>query len=629
VGIRDLLKARGQAPPGAREIGDVVNALTNSVNQLNDNVKRRNTYLASLPVDPEWRDATFGPDWPLPPDPLDRPNEQGFVGPRQWQYPVTWNIPGRHVFRGHVSWELLKQAADQPLFRACIEIRKQRISTLDWCFRISPQYAAKLAKTSGKSQQEVEEDLRKEYQDEIDRLTSFWQVPDRKNGYEFPDWMNLVQEEQLTWDALAIYPSKTYGGDLANLTVLDGSTIKPLLDETGGRPLPPFPAYQQILYGYPRGDFTADTVDQDGKLVIPNAYSSTQLIYRRRVVRTWTPYGFSPTEQALLDGALWTKRFNWMMSEYTEGAQANQYLVQREQSDWDARQLLQYERYLNDRLAGKTGERMKNPLLPFGIEPANSPGIPERYKADYDLFLIKLCAMHFGVTMPELGFSEPGGLGSAGYHEGQEDIQFRKDLTSVRWLNSFVSGISRTHLNMSDAVEFAFLGLDEEDEAAQDEIDHNRVADSRMTINEARVKIGLPPFDFKEADMPMLQTARGVVFMDGAAEAAPPGVLIEPAELNGELTPGQADGMGAQRTGRVAKPDRPKQKSPSAAEAAKEIEQYGVWLAKSGPKKPFEFRVLDQDAAEALLKATGGDAGDPKASSSRQPLYSRARSQPR
>ncbi|PEN14717.1 phage head morphogenesis protein, partial [Rothia dentocariosa] len=228
--------------------------------------------LAQLPVDPEWRNATFGPDWSLPPDALDKPNEQGFVDPRQYQYPVAWNIPGRHVFRGHVSWDLLKEAADQPLFRACIEIRKQRISTLDWCFRISPQYAAKMAKSSGKSQQEIEEDLRKQYQDEIDELTAFWQVPDRKNGYEFSDWMNLVQEEQLTWDALAIFPSRTYGGDLTNLTVLDGSTIKPLLDEKGGRPTPPFPAYQQILYGYPRGDYTADTVDRDGKLVVPDAY---------------------------------------------------------------------------------------------------------------------------------------------------------------------------------------------------------------------------------------------------------------------------------------------------------------------------------------------------------------------
>jgi hypothetical protein len=624
LGIRErLFKAKGQAPPGGQDISQLVQAMTG----INDQLKLRNAQLQQLPLDPRWRNDVFGPDWPLGSEPLDEPNEQGFVTPRIYQYPVAWNIPGRHIYRGHVSWELLKEAADQPLFRACIEIRKQRISTLDWCFRVSPNYAARVAESSDKSSYEVERELRREFQEEINRLTDFWTVPDRKNGYEFSDWANLIQEEQLVWDALVVHPQKTYGGDLLNLTVLDGSTIKPLLDEQGGRPMPPYPAYQQILYGYPRGDFTADTVDVDGNLIVPNGYSTSQLIYRRRVVRTWTPYGFSPTEQALLDGALWVKRFQWMLSEYTEGAQAVQYLLNKGESDWDARQLLQYEKYLNDRLAGKTGERFRNPLLPAGIEPYNSPAVPERYKPDYDLFLIRLQAMHFGVTMPELGFSEPGGLGSAGYHEGQEDIQFRKDLTSVRWLNSFITGISRTHLGMSDALEFSFLGLDEEDEAAADEIDQSRVASGRMTLNESRTKIGLPAWEFHEADMPMLQTARGVVFLEGAAEAAPPGVIVEPAELQTDLSGNVSDGGGTPSAKVQGSPKaaRPVKRSPSAADAAKELAQFSKWIEK-GQVGEFCFNCLDDETAAALLKAaTGG--GSPKVpSSSRPPLYSRARS---
>src|SRR6185437_6063746 len=127
----------------------------------------------------------------------------------------------------------LKHAADQPLFRACIEIRKQRIATLDWCFRVKPSYAARMALRSGKNQYQVEDELRREFQDEIDRLTSFWEIPDRKEGLEFADWIGEVQEEQLVWDALAVYPQKTYGGDLCHFTVIDGSTVKPLLDEKG------------------------------------------------------------------------------------------------------------------------------------------------------------------------------------------------------------------------------------------------------------------------------------------------------------------------------------------------------------------------------------------------------------
>lgn len=577
-------------------------ALIQAMTGINDQLKLRNSQLKQLPYAPEWRDSVFGPDWPLQSEPLDAPNEDGFATPRIWQYPVSWNIPGRHVFRGHVSWEVLKAAADQPLFRACIEIRKQRISTLDWCFRVSPQYAAKMSRGSGKSEYEIAEDLREQFQEEIDRLTNFWMVPDRRNGYEFSDWMSQLQEEQLVWDALAIYPQQTYGGDLFSLTILDGSTIKPLLDEQGGRPLPPYPAYQQIMYGYPRGDFTADTANVKGEAVVPDGYSTSELIYRRRNIRTWTPYGYSPTEQALLDGQLWIKRFTWMMAEYTDGAQAVQYLKQTQESGWEAAQLLQYEKYLNDRLAGKTGERMRNPLLPYGVEPVSMTQVGERYKPDYDLFLIKLQAMHFGVTMPELGFSEPGGLGSAGYHEGQEDIQFRKDLTTVRWLASFINSISRNHLKMPEGIEFSFLGLDEEDEAAADQIDDNRVKGARMTLNESRVKVGLPPFDFSEADMPMLMTQRGVVFINGAAESAPAGVLIEPAELQTSIS-GDQPSSGSQPKSKVQgspKPARPVKQSPSAAETAKELEQYGKYLAKGDHARPFEFKALDGETAERL-----------------------------
>src|SRR5579859_6107414 len=393
-----------------------------------------------------------------------------------------------------------------------------------------------MARQAGKTQYEIESELRTQFEAEIDRLTNWWSIPDRRNGIEFADWMSQVQEEQLVWDALAVYPQKTYGGDVLNFTVIDGSTIKPLLDEQGGRPMPPLPAYQQLLYGFPRGDFTADTEDVDGKLVIPGAFSSSQLVYRRRVVRTWTPYGFSPTEQALLDGALWDKRFRWMMAEYTEGAQAVQYLVNKGEVDWDPRQLLQYEKFLNDRLSGKTGERYRNPLLPVGVEPVRSEQANERYKPEYDLFLIKLQAMHFGVMMTELGFTEPGGLGSAGFHEGNADIQFRKDLRDIRWFNSFINSLSRNHLGMNEAVEFRFLGLDEEDEDVQDQIDDRRLRAGRMTLNESRGSIGQPPYDFPEADMPMMETQRGVVFLQGAASAAPPGVLIEPAELQGDIS---------------------------------------------------------------------------------------------
>jgi hypothetical protein len=252
------------------------------------------------------------------------------------------------------------------------------------------------------------------------------------------------------------------------------------------------------------------------------------------------------------------------------------------------------------------------------------PQVGERYRPDYDLHLVKLVAMHYGVTITELGFTETGGLGSTGYHEGQEDIQFRKGrLPDLKWYGALCTQISRTHLHMPDVLEFSFLGLDDDDEAAADAIDHQRLADGRITLNEARLKIGQPALEFDEANMPMLETARGVVFLEGASEAVPAGTLIEPASENNTM---QGPGVSPQ-----AAPVSPTQRRPissgggtASKEALDEFRAYLRWLAKPGKHdRKFHFEHLTEDVAKSLGDwnydlaefAKAGGSG-PKASSS-------------
>src|SRR5215469_14616499 len=480
-----LRKRRGISPgqPGAQDISQQIQALTSAV---------RAVQAADPLMRPEeWALAGFPPGYPLAPQLLDKPRPDGLADPRLFQYPVTINLPG--VTDRVVPWETLKKAAESPVFRNCIEIRKTAISTLDWTVGPSPRFIDRESKSTSTAKHDIEQSIRDEFASEIKRGLDFWDMPDRKNGHDFASWISLLIEEGLTWDAMAIFPHKTYGGDLLGLWIVDGSTIKPLLDETGGRPAPPAPAFQQILYGFPRGEFTADSVDVNGKLVVPGALDSTQLIYERWVKRSFSPYGFGPTEQALLDGLLWNKRFQWMLSEYTEGATPASWLLNKGQTDWTPKQLVEYEKFLNDRMAGQTAERMRNHLLPVGIEPAADKAIPERYRPDYDLFILKLVLAHFDVDISEYGFTEQGGLGSAGYHEGKADLQYRKaTLPTSRKLANLLTRISASQLGLPPQLEFGFLGLENEDEAASDEIADRRVRGGRATLNEDRVSRGEP-----------------------------------------------------------------------------------------------------------------------------------------
>jgi hypothetical protein len=587
----DELEKASRVPPGARSVSDLVSMVTRA---RGDGDLDLNSEGRPLPRPESWRDAAFGPDWPLPPELLDpaRPDTQ-LPEPRIWQYPVSENL--RYFNERHVGWETLKRSADSPLFRACIEIRKTELSTLDWVIRVSPEVSEQMARQSRKSKETVEQELRQKYEAEIKRVSDFWQFPDRRNGRDFAEWVAMLLEEQLVWDALAIYPRRTYGGDLLDLMIIDGSTIKPLLDAQGGRPEPPAPAYQQLLYGFPRGEFTADALDIDGESVTPGGLEATQLIYRRRVSRTWTPYGYSPTEQALLDGLLYNKRFEWMLAEYTEGAKPSQW-IETTESDWTARQILEYERAFNDRYSGQTAERHRYSLLPTGMKPHESTQVPERYKADYDLHLIKLVCMHYAVTMTELGFTETGGLGSTGYHEGQEDVNYRKGrLPDVRWFGALLTQISHQQLGLPPELEFAFLGLEEEDEAAMDQVMQNRVSSGRMTLNEDRTRLGLPAYNFAEADMPMVETARGVVFLDGASETVPPGVLIEPASEKVDDPDATLANVGQSPTQR-----RPVSSGGGTAKSVQdEIQAYKRWhLRHQEPGRKFRFEHLTEDMAK-------------------------------
>jgi len=590
----ELEKARGQAPSGARD----VSALVDMIARASGGDVDLDQLGRPIPRPEAWDRAKFGPGWPLDPEFLDTPRpDSGQPEPRIWQYPVSHNL--RHFADRHVAWETLRQTADMPLPRACIQIRKDELSTLDWAVRVSPEAAEEVARRTRRSKEDVANELREQYEDEIARLTSFWEMPDRRNGRDFAEWVGMALDEQLTTDALAIYPRRTYGGGLADLLLIDGDTIKPLLDEQGGRPQPPAPAYQQVLYGFPRGEYVADTVTVDGEPVIEGGLTAGQLVYRRRVPRIRSPYGFSATEQALLDTLLYNRRWEWMLAEYTEGSQPVS-PMETTDSSWTARQLLEFERQYNDRYSGQTAERFRTPFLPPGVRPVNLPQIPERYKSDYDLYLVKLNAMHYSVTIAELGFTELGGLGSAGYHQGQEDVNYRKGrLPDIRWWAKLCTQIQREFLDAPKELEFSFLGLEEEDESTADEVARNRVESARMTVNEDRARLGLPPYSFAEADMPFWGTARGVVFLKDSSKAAPAGVLIEPASEQID-----ADEPGAQS---------PTQRRPiSTAGVSKDVEQevraFHRWTkAHAGNwNRPFRFEHLTKDMADGLGLDTGG-----------------------
>jgi hypothetical protein len=564
-----------------------------------------------MPRPPEWASRPFPPGTPLYPQAINKPRQDtGRPEPRKWEAPVSWNIQltGDRL----VPWRTLREAADMPIFRQCIEARKRALTSLDWAIRPTAT-SVEDAMRAGMSKSDAQEKLREDLEPEINRITAFWETPDPGEGLEFSDWLSLGAEEQLVLDATAIYPHYTYGGTLDGLEQIDGATIKPLLDDRGGKPRPPFPAYQQILWGFPRGEWVADLDDEDN---IVNPVTSDELIYRRRTFRMRTPYGFSPTERALIDGRLYLARLEWMMAEYSDGVLPRGWLLNDGSNQWGPEQVEEYERDFNDSQAGKTAERFRMRFLPPGMHPEQIVGVAEQYKPDYDVHLISLLASHFHVNITGIGLVPPGmGIGSTGFVEGQETADFRRGtLPDARWWESLLTRLSRIHLAMPPQLEFGFLGLEEEDEADADGIADARVRSARMTVNEDRDRQGLPRFDIAEADRPMVITNRGVIPLEGAIAASqaagglPPEQSGDPGTMGDQGDQGDQGQQGDQGTqGDAGAQGTAAKGAGLSAVQETELKALRRWAAKGGTRRPFECRVLTADLVRAA--APGIDAG--------------------
>jgi hypothetical protein len=568
--------------------------------------------------------ALMGPGAPLYPAPLNVPNTlTGQADPRRWQYPVSWNLTpdaGRLV-----DWSTLRAAArDVDLIAQCIRVRRTEQSSLEWDITLS----RRTIESNGLQSTEDKNALLQKHAEEISRLIEFWGSPDKTNDFSWPEWLEMLIQEMLVTDAVAIYPRFTYGGDLASLELIDGASVKPLLDERGNRPRPPAAAYQQWLYGFPRGEYTStdgENPDWEG--------TAGALIYKPRFTQVASPYGYSPVEQALVSAELWLRRQQWMVAEYKEGTTPRTFLKSN-LAAYTPEQIRAWEDSLNDFYSGSTGNRHRLKLLPEGFDPSIAEDAAERYKPDYDEFLVKLLCAHLDVQPQEIGFTPRNGLGGAGHGESQEAITYRKALRpTAQWLASLMNQISYAYLGMSRDLTFQFLGLESEDELQADQVLERQYRSGRRTLNECRDEHGLSRYDFPEADMPMLVTERGLVVLENSSQTAPPGELITPmqaAPMQPAPEGGNTDTAPPPRDPRQQTAPPPTEPGPDKQSAAAtpstqdvkkaELAAYWRWARKNNGRRtrPFEFahmtktdaRLNEVDLTHVTFKA--GDAG-PKA----------------
>ena len=503
--------------------------------QMRD-ANQQNTYGQQTPLtrNPILSGVPFGPGTPILPGAINPLREDGRADPRRYEYQVAQNI-NIGTEQKLVQFKTLRGAAEQiDIVRRCIEVLKAKISGMDWDITIAEDASEKIIAEIGGDHTRAMSAARTKYSDEIYRLRTFWENPDKANGLTFIDWMMMSLEEILVLDAWAIWPQKTVGGDLYGFQVLDGSTIKPLLDDRGMRPMPPQAAYQQILYGFPRSEFQANSDD-------PNAdgeFTSDDLSYFIRNRRANSVYGSSPVERCLPLADLYLRRQQWLRAEYTDGVTPEMMLTSDADFGNDPLVMKQYENIINDNLAGQTEQRKRALILPSGLKPQFYEGYGEKFKSALDEYLITSITGHFGVLPTEIGFSQKGGLGASGHQAGEAEAAQNIGVAPLaQWISKMITNISYTYLKMPRELEFKFMVDEIKDNEASAKKSDLELRGGTKTMNERRSELGLPLLDTPAADQPILVAGNGVYLFtpEGIVNAAAP--VAGADSVSGDVNP--------------------------------------------------------------------------------------------
>lgn len=384
----------------------------------------------------------FGPQQPLLP--MVPEAEKESVAGRQFDYPVGVNQRTRPRTDEPVSFEQMRGLADgYDLLRLVIETRKDQVAKLKWQIKTK--------------------DDKKQPDARCESITQFLACPDQEHTWD--DWLRMLLEDLFVLDAPAIYPRMTNGGQLYALEPIDGSTIKRVIDAHGRTPLPPEPAYQQILKGIPAVDYSRD-----------------ELIYKPRNPRTHKVYGYSPVEQIIMTVNIALRRQLNQLSYYTEGNTPN--LVFGVPDNWNPDQIRQFQDWWDVLCSGETKHKAR--FVPGGVTPHDTKA--GALKDEFDEWLARVVCFAFSINPTPFIKQQNRATADNAHTQALEE-----GLAPVMaWIKSLIDLVIVRYFGAAD-LEFAWA-----EEEAQNPLEQAQVAQIYVTAkvlhpDEVRADLGRPP----------------------------------------------------------------------------------------------------------------------------------------
>jgi len=435
-------------------------------------------------------------DWFGPLQPIE-PVAPALEAPRRFDYVAGINIQFRPRAEEPVSFAQMRALADSyDVLRLVIETRKDQVEKLRWNVRPRPESAP--TGDTGVQGRAVANDPR------IRAIETFLRKPD--GVHRWGGWLRMLLEDLFVIDAATLYKARSVGGGLLALEPIDGATIKVLVDDQGRTPAPPDPAYQQVLHGVPKADFSRD-----------------ELFYLPRNPRTAKVYGFSPVEQIITTVNIALRRQQVQLQYFTEGNMPE--AIVGVPQGWTMEQIREFQEYWDTIMAGNSAERRHARFVPADFHYQAVREAP--LKDEFDEWLARVVCYAFSASAAP--FTRQMNRATA---ETAQEMALEEGLGPIMlWIKDMIDQVIEEDFGCAD-LEFEWV-----DEKATNLLEQARITEMKLsmglkTINEARAEAGLDPVE--GGDTPLIfgagaVTLASVVAGQNVGAAPSPGSALRSA----------------------------------------------------------------------------------------------------
>lgn len=424
--------------------------------------------------------------WFSPLDPLPDFAPQEVQG-RAWDYQVGYNLQITPRPNAKITFKMLRDLVDRcDIMGIIIDNRKDQIESLEWS--IGPKEVKHGAPAPNAKKKNPQEKI----DPRVTMLTEFFKFPDKVNTFDM--WLRKLLDDLFIIDAPAVYVRRNVTGGVYALEVVDGATIALKIDQNGRTPPPPSPAYQQTLKGVPAISYTTD-----------------QLIYMPRNVRTHGVYGRSPVEKTFITIETAINRALFNRDYYLAGNVPD--AIGSLPDDFTPQQAKDFTEWWDSMYSGNLAERRKVKFVP-GMNHFEQLKSPEM-KNVYDDYIARVLCFSMGIS-PQPFISQ---MNRATAEVSKVSTDEEGKVPVQTWIKNLINKVIQgpQFFNMPD-LEFDYIQSDDQDPAQQQTILTGYVGHAQMTINESRERQGLDPIQDPMCDELGVMTATGFVTLSQMQE---------------------------------------------------------------------------------------------------------------